>query len=109
MLHHPRTESSDARPAMKENIVIPIKIDRLKLWSLWTLEATRWVICLGMLAASAIMAIFAVLAWLVSDSEMVLTLGLASGLLLGLAGVRHLLRLLERTTKQLRQEIPSVG
>lgn len=91
---------------MKENIVIPIKIERVKLWTRWTLEATTWVICLGLLAASAGVAAFATLAWLLSGSEIILTLGLGGGLLLGLAGVWQLLRKLEQSGKQLRHDTP---
>ena len=94
---------------MKEYIVIPIKIERVKLWTRWTLEATTWLICLGLLAASVVVAGCAALAWLVSGSETVLTLGLGGGMLLGLAGVWHLLRQLDRTVKQLRRETPAVG
>jgi hypothetical protein len=94
---------------MKENIVIPINIERVKLWTRWTLEATSWLICLGLLAASAALAGCAALAWLVTGSEVILTLGLGSSLLLGLAGVWHLLRQLDRAVKQLRCETPAVG
>ena len=94
---------------MKENIVIPIKIERLKLWTRWTLEATSWLICFGLLAASVVVAGCAALAWLVTGSEVILTLGLGGGLLLGLAGVWHLLRQLDRATKQLQCETPAVG
>ena len=87
-----------------ENIVIPIKIERVKLWSRWTLEATSWLICLGLLAASAAVAACAALAWLVTGSEAILSLGLGGGLLLGLAGVWHLLHRLDRTVQQLRCE-----
>lgn len=62
---------------MKENIVIPIKIERVKLWTRWMLEATTWLICLGLLAASAgvaAIAAIAALVWLVSGSEMWLQL-----------------------------------
>ena len=96
----------ESRPAMKENIVIPIKIARVKLWTRWTLQATSWLICLGLLAASGIIAGCAALAWLVSGSDVILTLG--GGLLLGLAGVLQLLRLLERAVKQLRCATPGV-
>jgi hypothetical protein len=89
---------------MKENIVIPINIARVKLWTRWTLEATTWLICLGLLAASVVVATCAALAWLVSGSETILMIGLGSGLLLGLAGVWHLLRQLDRTVRQLRHE-----
>ena len=92
---------------MKENIVIPIKIERLKLWTRWTLEATSWLVCLGLLAASVGVAAVAALVWLVSGSEGVLVLGLGGGLVLGLAGVRHLLRQLERVAGQLRREMPT--
>jgi hypothetical protein len=94
---------------MKENIVIPINIERVKLWTRWTLEATSWLICLGLLAASAALAGCAALVWLVTGSEVILTLGLGSSLLLGLAGVWHLLRQLDRAVKQLRCETPAVG
>jgi hypothetical protein len=92
---------------MKENIVIPIKIERVKLWTRWTLEATSWLICLGLLAASAVVAAVAALVWLISGSEAILTLGLGSGLLLGLAGVWHLLRQIDRASNQLREETPA--
>ena len=92
---------------MNKTIVIPIKIERVKLWTRWTLEATTWLICLGLLAASAVVAVCAALAWLVSGSEVVLTLGVGGGLLLGLAGVWHLMRQLDRTVKQLRPETPA--
>lgn len=92
---------------MKENIVIPIKIERVKLLTYWTLEATTWLICLGLLAASGAVAGVAALVWLISGSEIILTLGLSSGLVLGLAGVWCLLRKLDRTVNQLRQEMPA--
>ena len=94
---------------MKENIVIPIKIENVKLWTQWTLEATSWLICLGLLAASAAVAGCAALAWLVSGAEVILTLGLVSCLLLGLARVWHLMRRLDQAVKQLRSETPAVG
>lgn len=91
---------------MKENIVIPIKIERVKTWTRWTLEATSWLICLGLLLASLVVPAFAAMTWLVSGSETILTFGLGGGLLLGLAGVWHLLRQLDRAAKQLRCETP---
>jgi hypothetical protein len=94
---------------MKENIVIPIKIEKVKLWTRWTLEATSWLICLGLLAAGGVVAACAALAWLVSGSETALLLGLGGGLLLGLAGVWQLLRQLDRAVEQLRRESPVVG
>jgi hypothetical protein len=46
----------------------------------------------------------------VEGSEVILALGLVSGLLLGLAGVWHLLRLLDRAASQLRHDqAPAVG
>jgi hypothetical protein len=87
-----------------ENFVIPIKIERVKLWTQWTLQATIWLICLGLLAASAAVTFSAALAWLVSGSEIVLALGVGGGLLLGLAGVWHLLLRLDLAVKQLRPE-----
>jgi hypothetical protein len=96
---------------MKEqNIVIPIKIERVKLWTRWTLEATTWLICFGLLAASGGVAAVSALVWLVSGSEVILTLGIGSGLVLGLAGVWQLLRLLDRAAGQLRHDrTPAVG
>lgn len=105
--HHAFTFGCEGSSAMKENIVIPIKIDRLKLWTRWTLEATSWLICLGLLAASGAVAGLAALVWLISGSEVILTLGLGSGLMLGLAGVWHLLRQLDRASNRLRQETPA--
>lgn len=87
---------------MKENIVIPIKTEQLQLWSRWTLETAGWLICLGLLAASAAVATIAVLAWLVSGSNTLLVLGIISGLSLGLAGVWQLLRRLDRAASQLK-------
>jgi hypothetical protein len=92
---------------VKENIVIPIKIERVKLWTRWTLQATSWLIGLGLLAASAVLAAVAALVWLISGSEVILTLGLGSGLLLGLSGVWHLLRQIDRASHQLREETPA--
>ena len=94
---------------MKENIVIPIKIERVKTWTRRALETATWLICLGLLAASAVVAAVAALAWLVSGSEVILTLGLGSSLLLGLAGVWQLLRKLDRTVNQLRPGTPAAG
>ena len=102
----------EGRSAMKENttneknIVIPIKIERVKLWSRWTLEATTWFICLGLLAAGGAFAACAALAWLITGYESMLALGAAGGLLLGLTGVWHLLHRLDRTVQQLRCEKP---
>ena len=98
----------DSASAMKENhttenIVIPIKIERVKLWTRWALETATWLICFGLLAASAAVSASAALAWLVSGSEVILTLGLVSGLLLGLAGVWQLMRRIDQTAKQLRR------
>jgi hypothetical protein len=107
--HPDGTMPCEGRPAMKENIVIPIKIERVKTWTRRALETVTWLICLGLLAASGVVAAFAALAWLVSGSEVILTLGLGSGLLLGLAGVWQLLRRLDRTVNQLRCETPGVG
>ncbi|MES2657197.1 MAG: hypothetical protein V4689_01195 [Verrucomicrobiota bacterium] len=105
--HHVTTFGCEGPIAMKENIVIPIKIERVKLLTYWTLEATTWLICLGLLAASGAVAGVAALVWLISGSEIILTLGLSSGLVLGLAGVWCLLRKLDRTVNQLRQEMPA--
>lgn len=91
---------------MKENIVIPIKIERVKTWTRWALEATTWLVCLGLLAASAGITAAATLAWLVWSSELILVLGLGSGLLLGLAGVWHLLHKLDDAVRQLRTGTP---
>jgi hypothetical protein len=105
--HQNGMTTGEARSAMKENIVIPIKIERMKTWTRRALEATSWLVCLGLLAASAAIAGCAGLVWLVSGSETMLALGLGGGLLLGLAGVWHLLRRLEHATEQLRSEVPA--
>jgi hypothetical protein len=89
---------------MKENIVIPIKIERLKIWSRRALEAATWLISLGLLAASLVVAACGTLAWLVSGSEACLATGIGGGLLLGLTGVWQLLRRLDQTVSQLRGE-----
>lgn len=87
---------------MKENIVIPIKTEQLQLWSRWTLEAAGWLISLGLLAASTVVAAVAILAWLVTGSNTLLVLGILGGLSLGLAGVWQLLRRLDRAASQLK-------
>ncbi len=110
-VHLAVTSDSEGPSVMKENtkdnMVIPIKIERVKLWTRWMIEATTWLVCLGLLAASAGVAAVAALAWMVSGSDVVLVLGLGGGLVLGLAGVRHLLRQLERVAGQLRHEAPA--
>ena len=85
-----------------ETIVIPIKIERLKLWTRRTLETASWLISLGLLAASAAVAGFSALGWLVSGSDTLLAIGLGGGILLGLAGVWHLLHRLDRAVIQLK-------
>lgn len=99
----------EGQPAMKQNISIPIKIVRLKVWTRRALETATWLICLGLLAMSVVVATCGAFAWLVSGSEIVLAAGLGGGLLLGLAGVWHLLRKLDRAVKQLRCETSAVG
>jgi len=89
---------------MRENIVIPIKSEQVKLWTRWTLEVASWLICLGLLAAGAVVAAVATLVWLISGSEVIIVIGFGSGLLLGLAGVRYLLRQINRVANQLQQE-----
>jgi hypothetical protein len=81
----------------------------VKLWTHWLLEAAIWLISLGLLAASAAVATCAALAWLVSGSGIMLLTGLGCGLLLGLAGLWHLVRQLERTARQLRHKMPAAG
>ena len=66
---------------MKENIVIPIKIERVKVWSRRTLETAAWLICLGLLATSVAVAACGVLGWLVSGNGTVLAAGFGGGVL----------------------------
>jgi cytochrome c-type biogenesis protein CcmH/NrfG len=94
---------------MKENIVIPIKIGRVKVWGRRTLETAAWLICLGLLATSAAVAACGALAWLVSGSETVLAAGLGCGVLLGLAGVWQLLRRIDQAAMRLRSETAGAG
>ena len=89
---------------MKEHIVIPIKIDRLKLWTRRALETAGWLISLGLLAASAAVVATAVLAWLVTGADALLVAGLTGGLLLGLTGIWQLLRRIDRSVCQLRRQ-----
>jgi hypothetical protein len=112
--HPMNTMARDDSPAMKqkatnETIVIPFPIERVKLLTRWALEASTWLICLGLLAASAVVAGSAALVWLISGSEAILALGCTSGLLLGLAGVWHLLHRLDRTVNQLKSESPGAA
>jgi len=99
---------------MKENttnnkIVIPVETEQLKLWTRGALETATWLISLGLLAASAAISGAAVLIWLILGSETLLTVGLVSGIVLGLAGVWHLLQRLDRAVGQLRHDTPSAG
>lgn len=89
-----------------ESIVIPIPVERVKLWIRRTLEAATWLICIGLLAASAVVAGGAALVWLISGSETILALGGAASMLLGLAGVWNLLHRLDRTVHDLKGETP---
>lgn len=88
--------------AKNEGIVIPIKIERVKLWSRLALEATTWLIPLCLLGAGASVSGAAALVWVITGSETILTLGFVGGLLLGLAGVWHLLHKLDRLVNELR-------
>jgi hypothetical protein len=108
-LHQAGGPTCDGRPAMKENIVIPINIVRVKVWVRRALEAAGWLICLGLLAMSAAVAACGALAWLVSGSGAVLAAGLGCGVLLGLAGVWQLLGRLDLAVKRLRSEAAGVG
>jgi hypothetical protein len=103
-LHQGATPGCEGPSAMNENIVIPIKIERVKVWGRRTLEAAAWLICLGLLATSAAVAACGALAWLVSGSETVLATGLGGGVLLGLAGVWQLLRRIDQAAMRLRSE-----
>jgi hypothetical protein len=107
--HQNAMQRCDAAFAMKQNIVIPIPIERVKICIRWTLEAATWLITLGLLAAGIVAAACAALAWLFSGSAAVLTIGIGGGVLLGLSGVWHLLHLLDRTLKQMRGETPGIG
>ena len=102
--HHLYTFRRKGPSAMKENIMIPIKIERVKLWTRRMLEVTSWLICFGLLAASVVVATCAVLAWLVSGYEIIFALGFGGSLLLGLTGVWHLLHQIGRAANQLRHE-----
>ena len=108
-LHQADTPGCEGPPAMKENIVIPINIGRVKVWGRRTLEAAAWLICLGLLATSAAVAACGALAWLVSGSETVLAAGLGCGVLLGLAGVWQLLRRIDQAAMRLRSETAGAG
>jgi hypothetical protein len=107
--HQNAMQCCEAAFAMKQNIVIPIPVERVKICIRWTLEAATWLLTLGLLAAGVVAAACAALAWLFSGSAAVLAVGIIGGVLLGLSGVWHLLRLLERTVKQIRGETPGIG
>ncbi len=85
-----------------DKIVIRVHIEQLKLWTRRTLETMGWLISLGLLAASAAVAVVAAMVWLIWGSETLLAIGLGGGILLGLAGVWHLLHRLDRAADQLR-------
>ena len=111
-IHHPATRPGERRSAMKQNttkIVIPVETERLKLWIRRALETATWLVSLGLLAASAAVAVAAGLFWLVWGSESLLAVGLGSGIVLGLAGVWQLLQRLDRAVGQLRHDTSSAG
>ena len=88
---------------MKEDIVIPRKnIERLRIWSAHALDALAWLICLGMLAASAASVVCGSLAWLVFRSGDWLLVGIGGGILLGLAAAWQLVRRLEISARGLK-------
>jgi hypothetical protein len=86
----------------QDKIVIRVPSEPLKRWTRRTLEAAGWLISLGLLAASVAVAGFAGIFWLLSGSDTLLAMGLGGSILLGLAGVWHLLHRLDRTARQLR-------
>ena len=90
--------------AMKNKAEITINTDRSKIWARWTLEAASWLICIGLLAASAGVAGMAGLVWLVSGSTTLLAIGLLGGLALGLAGVWHILLRMDQAVQQLKAD-----
>lgn len=102
VFHQIGAPACEASPAMKENIVIPMKIERVKIWFRRTLETAAWLICLGLLATSVAVAACGALGWLVSGSGTVLAAGIGGGVLLGLAGVWQLLGRLDQAAKRLR-------
>lgn len=87
---------------MKNKDEIQISIERAKTWGRWALEGASWAICLGLLAGSAGIAGVSGLVWLISGSTTLLAAGLLGGLLLGLAGVWHILLRMNQTAESLR-------
>ena len=55
-IHQNAMECGEAASAMKQNIVIPIPIERVKICIRWTLEAATWLITLGLMAAALVTA-----------------------------------------------------
>ena len=102
VLHQTGAPACEGPSAMKENIVIPIKIERVKIWLRRALETTAWLICLGLLATSVAVAACGALGWLVSGNGTVLAAGLVGAVLLGLAGVWQLLGRLDQAARRLR-------
>jgi len=87
---------------MKEYIEIPrVKVEQAKVWAGRTLAGAAWLICLGLVGVSGLVALGGMLAWLVLGSETILAAGLFGGLLLGLTGTWQVLRRLDRASKQL--------
>lgn len=89
---------------MKTNNDIIIKTDKARIWTRWTLEAASWLICFGMLAASAAVAGLAGLVWLLSGSTTLLAIGLLAGLFLGIAGIWHILLRMDQVVRKLTQQ-----
>ena len=92
---------------MKEDIIIRRKhLDRVRVWTGRLLESAAWLLCAGLLVASAVVPVTAAMAWLLSGSGNVLATGVGGGILLGVAGTCLLVVRLDRTARRLCRQGP---
>ena len=88
---------------MKKDITITSStIDQARTWVARALDATTWLIILGMIGAGLTLAGGGGMFWLVFGNETVLALGLTGGVACCVVGSLALLRRLERSAKRLR-------
>jgi hypothetical protein len=92
---------------MKQDIIIRRKhLDRVRVWIGRLLETAAWLLCAGLLVASAVVPVTAAMAWLLSGNGSVLASGVVGGIVLGVAGTCLLVVRLDRTARRLCRQGP---
>jgi len=86
----------------KDIIITKTTIKRSRTWFARALDATGWLIILGMIGVGLATAAGGGMIWLVFGNETVLTLGLIAGTAFCAIGSVALLQRLDRSVKRLR-------